>query len=137
MLKITEAASLAIHTAAYMAAQPERRFTTREVAALFRISENHLSKVMQRLVKVGLVTSVRGPRGGFNLTRPPDQVTLLHVYEAIEGAFDWNRCLLGHDVCPVGTCLMGQLLENVNRTVYDYLSGTTLAQLGPAFQQVG
>jgi hypothetical protein len=55
----------------------------RYLANRFEISEAHLAKVLQRLVKAELLRSVRGPRGGFILTRAPESVTLLEVFEAV------------------------------------------------------
>ena len=65
MLKISEAATLALHTAFFLVTNPDRRLTTREMASTMGASEAHLSKVLQRLVHAGLVESVRGPKGGF------------------------------------------------------------------------
>ena len=52
MLKLTEAALLAMHTMVYLAGNPDRRVSTREIAAEFDASEAHLSKVLQRLARV-------------------------------------------------------------------------------------
>jgi Rrf2 family protein len=129
MFKLSEAAALALHTAGLLAAQPDRLVTTRDVASHFKVSQAHLSKVMQRLVKVGLIRSSRGPGGGFSLTKPPEEITLLNVYEAIEGPLELDRCLLGHPACPVKTCVMSGLKEIINRETWQYLSSTCLSQL--------
>ena len=129
LLRISEAASLALHTAVYLAACPERLVTTHEVAELLGVSETHLAKVMQRLARVGLVRSVRGPHGGFALTRAGEQISLLEVYEAIEGPLAELRCLLGEPVCHGERCILSGLLATTSRQVHEYLAGTTLAQL--------
>jgi Rrf2 family protein len=63
------------------------------LANRFEISEAHLAKVLQRLVKAELLRSVRGPRGGFILTRAPESVTLLEVFEAV---INEHRCHPSH-----------------------------------------
>jgi Rrf2 family iron-sulfur cluster assembly transcriptional regulator len=134
MLKISEAASLALHTASLLAAYPQRRLTTGEIAQLFNVSEAHLSKVLQRLAKQNLVKSNRGPTGGFTLGKPADTISLLAIYEATEGPFKWDKCLLGHPACPVGHCLLGDMLETINDRFYDYMSKTRLADAANHFK---
>jgi len=126
VFKVSEAASLALHTAAFLAGRPGEVVTTGEVASALDVSENHLSKVLQRLAKAGLVRSTRGPRGGFMLSRSPDDLTLLEVYEAIEGPLGTTNCLFGRPVCD-GECILGDLLTDVNAQIRAYLTGTKLS----------
>ena len=126
MLKVSEAASLALHTAVFLAGRPEEVVTTGEVASALDVSENHLSKVLQRLAKAGLMRSTRGPRGGFMLSRSPDDLTLLEVYEAIEGPLGTTNCLFGRPACD-GECILGDLLTDVNAQIREYLTRTKLS----------
>ena len=57
------------------------------------VSESFLSKVLQRLVHTGMVTSHRGTGGGFCLKELPEKITLLDVIESIEGPLELNVCL--------------------------------------------
>jgi len=129
MLKISEAASLAMHTMVLLAKDPERVVSNREIAERLKVSEAHLSKVLQRLTRVGLVAPVRGPKGGFRLSGSPEQITLLKVYESIEGRLVPKTCLFEKPVCGGGACILGDLLTTVNRRIADHLSGTTLSDL--------
>jgi len=128
VLKISEAASLALHAMMVLASSGNPPLSSARIARLLHCSEAHLSKVLQRLVKSGLLRSVRGPKGGFALARPADGITLLDVYEAIEGPLEPTRCLLGTPVCD-GSCVLGGLLQTVYRTVSQYLSETPLSRL--------
>ena len=133
-LRISEAASLALHSMAYLGANPERLVTSREILSALRVSDTHLMKVLGRLVKTGMIRSIRGPNGGFLLTKPADKITLLDVYESIEGKPNFNSCLLGTPVCRDKKCILGNLISNVNHEVLDYLSRTNLAQLSEAYR---
>ena len=126
--KVSDAATIALHAMTLLAAVDEK-VSTREIASRLRVSEAHLSKVLQRLHKAGLVDAIRGPGGGFALSRPGQKITLLEVYEAIEGRFTPSECLLGTPVCGGEKCIMGGLLETVDRQVKEYLSGTKLSEL--------
>jgi Rrf2 family protein len=137
VLKISDAASLAMHTMVLLAAEPEQIRSTREIADELKVSEAHLSKVLQRLARAGLVRSVRGPRGGFKLERAQEEAALLGVYEAIEGRLESSSCLLEVQSCQGELCILGALLDNVNREVRDYLAGTKLSQLTGVFRRKG
>jgi Rrf2 family protein len=131
LLKFSEAVSLALHTAVVLAQNPDKPLTAREIASGLGVSEAHLSKVLQRLVKFGLVHSFRGPGGGFVLAVPADHVTLLQIYQAIEGPLQAHHCLLGKPACNGHGCVLGGLLASVHSQVEGYLSQTTLARLIP------
>lgn len=125
-LRISDAASLALHTMVYIAGGDRRHYPVRVIARAICVSEAHLSKVLQRLVRAGLLVSVRGPRGGFRLARKRDEVTLLEVFEAIDGPYEPNDCLLRDRSCGQLGCLFGDLLRNVNGEVREYMAGRTL-----------
>lgn len=135
VLKISEAASLAFHSVALLAANPERPVPTREIAARFHVSEAHLSKVLQRLAKAGLVKSTRGPKGGFVIGRPTDEITLLDVFESIEGTFVPCKCLLGVPVCGDNGCILDGMLEKVDKQIREHLAGAKLSQLADRIQE--
>lgn len=132
LLKISEAASLALHAMVYLASQENGPVSTARIAEALGVSRAHLSKVMQWLSRDGLVDSVRGPKGGFVLARDPGDITLLDVYEVIEGPLEESECLLDAPACG-GQCILGDLLRSVNRQVAEKLKGTRLADLTGVF----
>lgn len=127
LIRISEAASIALHAAMILALDEGKTCSTRAIAATLRVSDAHLSKVLQRLTRVGLVTPVRGPKGGFRLGRDAGTITLLDVYEAIEGPIQPHTCLLERPICEGQCCIVGSLLKQVD-AVRDRLEETTLAQ---------
>lgn len=134
LVHISEAASLALHTMAFLAAA-DRKISTNEMARVLGASEAHLAKVMQRLGRAGLVKSQRGPGGGFVLAKRPDEVSLLDVYVAAEGPLGELGCLLGKPVCG-GHCIMGELLAKVGQEIKDYFSRTKLSDLTAVWERV-
>ncbi|MCX8037417.1 MAG: Rrf2 family transcriptional regulator [Candidatus Sumerlaeia bacterium] len=131
IFKVSEAASLAIHSLIVMSSNSNRPVTAREVAGIIRASEAHLAKVLQRLARCGLVKSSRGPKGGFVPARDPDSITLLDIYEAIEGPLTITTCLLGRPICEGGVarCCLGSLLVDVGEQVRRHLQSTKLSQV--------
>lgn len=129
VLKISEAASLAMHSMVLMAAMPRAIFTTHGIAAALGVSENHLSKVLQRLVRAGLLRSIRGPKGGFKLAKPGENITLLDIFEAVEGKLIATSCLLADKACNGEGCILSDLPEKITGQFREYTSSTTLADL--------
>ncbi|MBL3593421.1 MAG: Rrf2 family transcriptional regulator [Synergistaceae bacterium] len=131
IIAISEAASLALHSMAAIAREGEGPVSLGRITASTGISSAHLAKVLQRLVKAGLLHSTRGPRGGFEPARPIGEITLLEVYEAIEGPLDDRACLLPGKGCPFrfSRCLFGDLIAETNKRFRDYLSQTTIQSL--------
>ncbi len=135
MLRISEAASLALHSMVVLAADPDELIKTRELASRLHVSEAHLSKVLQRLAKSGLVRSIRGPRGGFMLGKPPDEISLLDVYESIDGRLVPSGCLFNAPIWDGGKCILGGLLEVVEQT-REYLAKTKLNGVTGCVQEI-
>lgn len=126
---IKDTVSLAFHSMTLLARYPHRRFSSSEMAEIFEASEHTLAIVMKRLVQRGWVDSVRGASGGFWLIADPAKLTLMDIYELFEGPIFENHCLLGKPVCAGKKCVMGGLVNRINREANDYFSRTTLAQL--------
>jgi Rrf2 family protein len=129
LLRVSEAASMGLHAMALLAVDPERLLSTREAASLLGVSEAHLAKVFQRLARVGLVDSIRGPKGGFLLARQPSTITLLEVFEAIEGPIVVRACLFSSRLCDGENCIFGHLLESVDSEAKDYFGKTKLSEV--------
>ncbi|MBC7217944.1 MAG: Rrf2 family transcriptional regulator [Candidatus Caldatribacterium sp.] len=126
--QFSEAVSLALHSMVLLA-QSASPLTVREMAEQTGASFHHLAKVFQRLRKANLVVSSRGPKGGFALARCPERITLLEVYEAIEGSVPEKICLLGAASCPFTQCIFGGLLGEFALRFRDYLASHTLSDV--------
>lgn len=129
IIQISEAASLALHSMVMLAASPERSLTVKEITARTGVSEAHLSKVMQRLAKAGLVKSTRGPRGGFLIGDGGLATSLLAIFEAIEGPMANAGCVLDVPVCPFNGCMFGGLLERMTGEFKEYMKTKTLGDM--------
>ncbi|NVO18379.1 MAG: Rrf2 family transcriptional regulator [Bacteroidetes bacterium] len=128
VVHISEAASIAIHSLAIIASSPVK-INARQISQLTGSSLNHLSKVMQLLVKNGYIISNRGPSGGFVLNTPADKITLLEVYEYIEGVIDCQFCGIPDSKCPFVSCVFGSKAETFTEEFKTYLRETTISNL--------
>jgi len=127
-LKITEAASIAMHAMILLAEKKGTPVSNAGIAAAFNISANHSSKVMQRLLKAGFVNAVRGPGGGYTLAAEPEKVSLFEIYTAIDGEPANTGCLFGRGRhCSLKKCLFSRLITDTEQTVKKHLGSVTLA----------
>lgn len=125
IFNLSEAASIAIHSMVFIA-KSEGLTNVVKISEEFKFSKHHVAKVMQRLNKVGMVGSNRGPSGGFYLIMEPREISLLDIYEAIEGRMPEYDCPMGYNYCPFKKCLLGTIINDMTAQFKDYLETKTL-----------
>ncbi|HNW25992.1 MAG TPA: Rrf2 family transcriptional regulator [Candidatus Gastranaerophilaceae bacterium] len=126
VIKISEAASLGLHAMIILAQNPKKLVSVKEISDLLEVSANHLSKVMQRLTKIGFINSVKGYNGGFKLIKAPEKITFLEIYELFDGKLPTSSCLLTTHKCK-GNCILGDLVTSVNKQVKEKFEKTKLS----------
>ncbi|HET9811746.1 MAG TPA: Rrf2 family transcriptional regulator [Sphingomicrobium sp.] len=82
----------ALRVLMHLAAQPDRLASIAEIARTYRISHNHLTKVVHDLRKQGYLDSVRGRSGGVRLGRPATEITVGEIVRHTEAGFDLVDC---------------------------------------------
>lgn len=122
MIELSEATAIAIHAMIYIVNKKNDIISLKEISEHFDISSNHLSKVLQRLVKAGYLESVKGPKGGFQIVSGKEGATLLDIYEVIEGKFIPKNCLFTSKKITNCCCIMKPLLTSINNTFFDFMS---------------
>lgn len=121
MLKISEATAIALHSIIYIAGKGVKVTSLKEIAEKFKISEHHLSKVLQRFVKEGVLTSVKGPSGGFSIVSRFKNMSFLEIYEIMEGKIGTHSCLFSSHAESCDSCIMGDLIKRINGEFYQYM----------------
>ena len=129
LLKLSEATALALHTMVIIGKQ-ETPTSASPMAEQLCASEAHIFKVLQQLVRAGLLRSKRGPHGGYVLARSAGEITLMDVYEVFEGPMRRDGCLFDKLACSRLDCILGDLVEDVRMKVVDHFTATTLRQAG-------
>lgn len=122
ILKISEAAAIGLHAADYMA-QRAGLCSAQDIARDLGVSYNHLSKVLQQLTKAGLVSPVRGPKGGFALSPAGRKAAVRDLMTAIDGPLKLHACLMGSKVCRHRDCMFGKFLHETNKRFEAVLDG--------------
>ncbi len=128
-MRLTTFTDFALRALMRLAGEPDRSFSTAEIANEFRISRNHLTKVVRDLADGGFVTTQRGAGGGFRLTRPAAAITLGEVVRALEQRQALVECFRddGGDCLLRPRCRLKTRLAAAREAFLRELDATTLA----------
>ncbi|MEA3224722.1 MAG: Rrf2 family transcriptional regulator [Planctomycetota bacterium] len=129
-MKVTKSAGYALHALMYMVRHSTQLpVTAVTVAKAEGIPSDYLAKIFQQLAKARFVKAVRGRKRGYVFARPPEQITLLELFEAIEGGPLFDDCILRHCECG-GTpenCRIFSIWTDATKEIKKELKGTSLA----------
>ncbi len=103
--------------------------TTQQIAVTMKVPQSYLSKVLQALVRGGLVYSTRGLKGGFVLVRPADEITLLQILNSVNPLQRIESCPLDLDTHSSALCPLHQRLDQAMAMVEQAFAGTTLGEI--------
>ena len=103
--------------------------TTKQISTTMKVPQSYLSKVLQSLVRGGLVYSTRGLNGGFVLARGADEMTMLDIMNAVSPIKRIVSCPLDLDSHSSSLCPLHGRLDKAMAHVQDAFAGTTLAEL--------
>ena len=129
-MRLTAFTDFALRALMRLADEPERVFSTNEIATEFGISRNHLIKVVRDLANSGFVSTQRGVGGGFTLARPPEQITLGQVVRALEKRHALVECFRGDGgSCALNPrCRLKMRLAAAREAFMRELDGTALSE---------
>jgi Rrf2 family nitric oxide-sensitive transcriptional repressor len=125
-MKLTRYSDYALRVLTYLASHDDRLASIREIAERYRISENHLMKVVHDLGRAGFILTSRGRGGGLRLARPANEIMLGEVVRHTEDGFDLVDC---------GSCLIAPacgatgVLKEATRAFLAVLDRYTLADV--------
>jgi Rrf2 family transcriptional regulator, iron-sulfur cluster assembly transcription factor len=100
-----------------------------EVAERQGISSAYLEQLFSKLKRAGLLCSMRGPGGGYELARSPAEINIAHIIAAVGEGVDATRCHGSADCQDGATCLTHELWTALSNRIDEFLSDISLAQL--------
>lgn len=137
-MKLSEGIEWGLHCVIVLAGLPPRAtLPTKALAEYHCLSETYLAKHLQALTNSGILESVPGPKGGYRLTRPPEQITALDVVEAIDGREPLFRCTEIRQQGPVAPssqayrlpCAIHVAMAQADKVWRDALRAQTIADI--------
>ena len=131
MLRLSKKADYALMAMKHLAQKRAASSTSaREIAEQYDIPIELMAKVLQRLVRMGLLASTQGTRGGYMLGRPANQISVAEVIEAIDGPFTVTACSTDkHDCEQFGKCSIRDPLWQIRERIAAALGTVTIAEM--------
>lgn len=126
---ISRTAEYAVRAALWLAHQPERACTVRQIASATGVPAGYLAKILQALGKAGILRAQPGPGGGFVLSQPPQALHVIDVINAIGPLRRIEQCPLGLPEHQTELCPFHERLDRAIAMVNTVFAGCTLADL--------
>jgi FeS assembly SUF system regulator len=125
--KLTDYATVILAT---LAADRSRLQNASSLAERTHIAAPTVSKLLKQLHRAGLVNSMRGTHGGYQLARDPEAISAASILDALEGPIALTECSAGSGQCGIEhTCSVGRTWQKLNLAIRRSLNEISLAQL--------
>ena len=130
MLRLSKLTDYGTVIMSSMARCPSDLHSAADIALPLGVTPPTASKILKRLVRAGLVQSVRGVRGGYRLSRSPEQISITEVIDALEGPFGVTECSAVVGLCSQETdCTIRDHWQDLNQLIRHTLDRVTLADM--------
>ena len=129
-MRLTDFTDFGLRALMRLAGEPDRLFTTDELAKELRVSRNHLTKIVTELARAGFISTQRGAGGGFRLARPAASITLGTVVRALEDRHALVECFKtdGGGCSLTPKCRLKSRLKSAEEAFLCELDKTTLSE---------
>jgi len=131
MLKLTKKADYGLIALKHLAvAERAGTASAKEIADAYGIPLPLLAKILQKLTKTGLLTSLPGSSGGYKLAKRPEKISALEVIHAIDGPIILTTCFTAHGRCDQSDkCTVREPLRKVHEAIIDLLGKITISEM--------
>ena len=131
MLRLSKKADYALIAMKHLALRPDQAAASaREIAEQYDIPVELMAKVLQRLVRSGLLVSTQGTRGGYTLRRPSASISVADVIQAIDGPFSVTACSTENSGCDqYSKCSVRDPLWQIRERIAAALATVSVAEL--------
>lgn len=110
--------------------KPNQYVGLKEISSTQQIPHHFLSKILQLLVKHRILNSVKGPRGGFSMNKPANELTLLEIIAIIDGMDIFERCGIGLKSCTDSNpCPVHHEYKEIKEKIRSMMSHKTVKEL--------
>ena len=130
-MHITLETDYAIRIVLYLA-KTNKRVEAKNISENTEVTLRFALKILRKLVAEGIVKSFKGTQGGYELNQKPDEITLAHVIETVEGTYYLSRCLNPEQGCNRAGktyCKVQRVFSDISQMVQAELEKVTIAQL--------
>ncbi len=127
---LSKTAEYGVRAVLYIGLNQSKRVTTKNMAKDLKVPFHFLAKVIQKLVKSGIIHSKRGKNGGFVLKKSPEKIKLIDIVIALDGDELLKNCVLGLPNCSdKKPCPVHEYWKGIREEIKQMLSQKTVAEL--------
>ncbi len=127
---ITRQADYAVRIVIYLAQHYGKTLTAGVLAEKTNVPKSFLPRIVSTLSNRRIVVTEKGKKGGVKLAKPPEEITVYEVIEAIDGTPFMNVCVDREDVCPYTSfCKMHELWKELQEHIVSKLKNTTISDV--------
>jgi Rrf2 family protein len=129
MFRLSKRADYGLIALKHLALHNPQAYSAPQIARTYNIPPELMAKVLQRLVRKGLLMSHPGPNGGYELARNAETISVIDVIEALEGPVFLTPCEVADDCEQLQLCSIKDPLRNIKQKVVSVLVDTTIHEL--------
>jgi Rrf2 family protein len=129
MFRLSKRTDYGLIALKHLTLNDEQACSAPELARTYNIPSELLAKVLQRLVREGILSSHSGPHGGYALARDPETISVIDVIEALEGPLLLTPCEVADDCEQLDLCSIRDPLRSIKEKVVNILVDTTIHEL--------
>ncbi|MGD9692442.1 MAG: Rrf2 family transcriptional regulator [Phycisphaerales bacterium] len=126
---ISRTTEYALRAMVCIAMRPDEHFSASTLSTLTAVPQDYLAKVLQQLSTAGFISGRRGVGGGYTLDKPPSEVRLIDIINAVSSLQRITTCPLGLDTHGPNLCPLHQTIDKAIAAALSVLNGVTLADL--------
>lgn len=127
IVNFSDAASIGIHGMIEIA-KSDVPLNAIQLSEKTGYSKHHIGKILQRLVKDGMLKSYRGPTGGFMLKKKAEEIILYDIYRSIEGEVEYIECPIDRHNCAIEKCIRKEVVNKLAEEFVEYMKSFTLKE---------
>ncbi|MBP9887799.1 MAG: Rrf2 family transcriptional regulator [Leptospiraceae bacterium] len=129
-MQLTRYTDYSLRVLIYLSVNLDRKVTIKEISTSFKISKNHLVKVVHKLSSMGYIQTVPGVKGGLTLAKPSNKISLSEVVKTMEPSFFIADCFNPNGHCTISpVCELQNILGSALNAFLKTLDNYTLADI--------
>ena len=130
MLKLTKKVEYALISLVHLSGQEDDIcYPASKIAKKYTIPNEILAKILQQLSSLGMIKSIKGPKGGYKISCEINSINIFEFIEMIEGPIGIVDCTISNDCNSIHCCSIKDPMTKINNQIIETLKGITLDQL--------
>ena len=129
MFKITKKVEYALMAVRHLHTEGNKLSSSTEIANSYNIPKPLLAKILQRLARKNIIKAIKGPSGGYVISKDPIKVKMTEFFEIMEGPIGIADCHYDSSCAQIECCSIKDPINKLNNSVKSLFDNMTLAEI--------